>query len=154
MDSVVDVVFGTYPSWSRLVVRLALGIVFFAHGAQKVLGWFGGGGLRGTIAYFGKNLGVPPALAGLAAFAEFLGGLGMIVGFLARPAAVGLIAVMLVAIAKVHAQHGFFLNISGTPGKGHGIEFNLALLAMAVSILIGGAGSLSVDYLIAPWGVQ
>ena len=67
---------------------------------------------------------------------------------LARPAAVGLIVVMLVAIAKVHARHGFFLNFSGTPGKGHGYEFNFALIAMALSVLIGGAGVLSIDRLI------
>src|SRR6266850_342509 len=80
----------------------------------------------------------------LAAFIEFLGGCAMIVGFLARPAAVGIIVVMLVAIAKVHGKHGFFLNL-GVPGKGPGYEFNFVLIAMALSILIGGAGILSVD---------
>jgi uncharacterized membrane protein YphA (DoxX/SURF4 family) len=59
---------------------------------------------------------------------------------------------MLVAIAKVHARHGFFLNFALTPGKGHGYEFNLVLIAMALSILIGGAGGLSIDRLIAPFG--
>lgn len=140
----VDAVLGTYPSWSHLVVRLALGVVFVAHGGQKVLGWFGGPGLRGTIAGF-KGMGIPPAASTLAAFTEFLGGLALIVGLLARPAAVGLVVIMLVAVAKVHARHGFFLNFAGTPGKGHGIEFNLALIAMALSIVIGGAGVLSVD---------
>ena len=89
-------------------------------------------------------MGVPPAATVLAAFIEFLGGLGMIVGLLARPAAVGIIAVMLVAIAKVHGKHGFFLNL-GVPGKGPGFEFNFALIAMALAILIGGAGILSLD---------
>ena len=90
----------------------------------------------------------------LAAFIEFLGGVALIVGFLARPAALGLIVVMLVAVSKVHVQHGFFLNWNMTPGKGHGWEFNLALIAMALAILIGGAGMLSVDRLIAPWGAD
>jgi putative oxidoreductase len=76
----------------------------------------------------------------------------MLVGFLARPAAIGILAVMLVAIAKVHGKHGFFINFANTPGKGHGFEFNLVLIAMALSILIGGAGALSIDRLIAPWG--
>jgi putative oxidoreductase len=80
------------------------------------------------------------------------GGLVLIVGFLARPAALGLIVVMLVAIVKVHARHGFFINFAQTPGKGHGFEFNLALIVMALSILIGGAGALSIDRLIAPLG--
>ncbi len=151
MEDAIQLVFGTFPSWSHLVVRLALGIIFFAHGAQKVFGWFGGPGLSQTIAGF-RQMGIPPAATAVAAFIECLGGLTMIVGFLTRPAAVGLIAVMLVAISKVHVRNGFFLNWSMAPGKGHGYEFNLALIAMAVSILIGGAGVLSVDRLIAPWG--
>jgi putative oxidoreductase len=148
----MELVFATYPSWSHLVVRLALGVIFFAHGAQKVLGWFGGQGLRATVAGFEKGLGIPPAAAVIAAFIEFLGGLALIVGLLARPAALGLIVVMLVAVSKVHVQHGFFLNWSMTPGKGHGWEFNFALMAMALAILVGGAGMLSVDRLIAPLG--
>ena len=143
MAGVLDAVLGTFPSWSLLVVRLGLGVIFLAHGSQKVLGWFGGPGLGATVKMF-RGMGVPPAAAVLAAFIEFLGGLGMIVGLLARPAAVGIIVIMLVAIAKVHGQHGFFLNL-GVPGKGPGFEFNLALIAMALAILIGGAGILSLD---------
>lgn len=151
MRDLVDVLFATYPSWSHLVVRLGLGIVFFAHGAQKVFGWFGGRGLSATIAGF-RQMNIPPAVATLAALVECLGGLALIVGFLARPAALGLIVVMLVAIAKVHARHGFFINFALTPGKGHGVEYNLALIAMALSILIGGAGLLSIDWLLRPLG--
>jgi putative oxidoreductase len=141
---VVDVVLGTYPSWSHLVIRVALGVVFVAHGGQKVFGWFGGHGLRATVAAF-EGMGIPASAAAFAAFVELFGGLAMLLGLLARPAAVGLIVIMLVAIAKVHAPHGFFLNFAGTPGKGHGFEFNFALIAMALSILIGGAGVLSLD---------
>ena len=83
---------------------------------------------------------IPPAAATLAALVECLGGLALIVGFLARSAALGLIAVLLVAIVKVHARHGFFINFAQTPGKGHGFEFNLALIVMALSILIGPLG--------------
>jgi putative oxidoreductase len=152
MDNAVDLLFGTYPSWSRLVVRLALGVVFVAHGGQKVFGWFGGPGLKGTIQAFQQHLKVPPPATVTAALLEFLGGLAMLAGFLARPAAVGLIVVMLVAIAKVHGRHGFFINFSGTPGKGHGFEFNFVLIAMALSILIAGAGALSIDGLLRSWG--
>jgi putative oxidoreductase len=141
---VVDVALGTYPSWSHLVIRVALGVVFVAHGGQKVFGWFGGHGLRATVAAF-EGMGIPASAAAFAAFVELFGGLAMLLGLLARPAAVGLIVIMLVAIAKVHAPHGFFLNFAGTPGKGHGFEFNFALIAMALSILIGGAGVLSLD---------
>ena len=150
MQELMDLVFGTYPSWSRLVVRLILGVIFFAHGAQKVFGWFGGRGLSQTIAGF-RQMNIPAAATVTAACIECFGGLAMIVGLLARPVALALIAVMLVAIKKVHARHGFFLNWSLTPAQGHGYEFNLALIAMALSTLIGGAGVLSIDELIAPW---
>ncbi|TME92033.1 MAG: DoxX family protein [Chloroflexi bacterium] len=139
MQDLIDLVFGTYPSWSHLVVRIVLGIVFFAHGLSATIGGF-------------RQMNIPPAATALATFIECFGGLALIVGFLARPAALGLIGVMLVAIAKVHGRHGFFLNFSLTPGKGHGYEFNLVLIAMALSIFIGGAGVLSIDRLIAPFG--
>ena len=151
MQDLVDLVFGTYPSWSHLVVRVALGVVFFAHGAQKTFGWFGGHGLTATIGGV-RQMNVPPAATALAAFTECFGGLALIIGLLARPAALGLILVMLVAIAKVHGKHGFFLNFAMTPGKGHGYDFNLALSALALSVLIGGAGVFSIDRLIAPFG--
>src|SRR5438445_630231 len=105
----------------------------------------------GPLTMLGDQLSSTCATA-LAAFVECFGGLALIVGFLARPAALGLIAVMLVAIAKVHGKNGFFLNFYLTPGKGHGYEFNLVLIAMALSIFIGGAGVLSIDRLIAPFG--
>ena len=147
----VDLLFGTFPSWSAFIVRVTLGGIFFAHGAQKVFGWFGGGGLKGTIGYFQKSLGIPPALTVLAALTECFGGLAVVIGFLARPAALGLIIVMLVAIAKVHCAHGFFLNWSLQPGKGHGYEMNLALIGLALAVLARGAGALSIDRLISPW---
>jgi len=147
----MDLLFGTYPSWSLLIVRVVLGVIFFAHGAQKVFGWFGGHGLQGTVGYFQQALRIPPALTVLAALAECFGGLAVLVGFLARLAALGLIVDMLVAVAKVHWRHGFFLNWSLQQGKGHGFEMNLALIGMALAILAGGAGAVSVDRLIRPW---
>src|SRR5262249_36089322 len=104
--AILDAVLATYPSWSLLVVRLALGVVFFAHGSQKVLGTFGGHGLAATIKMF-EGMGVRPAATVLAALIEFLGGCALVVGVLARPAAVGIIVVMLVAIRMVHGRHGF-----------------------------------------------
>src|SRR5262244_1939183 len=134
----MEIVFATFASKSLFIVRVALGLIFFAHGAQKVFGWFGGPGLRGLISYFGQSLGIPAPLTVLAALMELLGGVAMIVGFLVRPAAVGLIIDMLVAIIKVHGPNGFFLNWELKPGKGHGFEMNLALIAMALAVLVGG----------------
>src|SRR5207247_415556 len=91
MQGLIDLVFGTYPSWSHLVVRLILGVIFFAHGAQKVFGWFGGRGLAQTIAGF-RQMNIPPAATVTAACIECFGGLAMIIGLLARPAALALIA--------------------------------------------------------------
>ena len=145
MDHILDLVLWTYPSWSHALVRLALGVVFVAHGSQKVFGWVGGPGLKATIQMFQQYMKVPPAATVTAALIELLGGLAMLLGVLARPAALGLIVVMLVAIVKVHGRHGFFINFSGTPGKGHGFEFNFVLIAMALSILLGGAGAFSID---------
>lgn len=146
----MDLLFATSPSWSLFIVRVALGVIFFAHGAQKLFGWFGGPGLRGTIGYFQQALGIPPALAVLAALTECFGGLAVLLGVLVRPAALGLIVNMLVAIATVHWPHGFFLNWSLEQGKGHGYEFNLALIGLATAVLLGGAGAFSIDRMIAP----
>ena len=140
--------FQTDPTWPLLIVRLGLGSVFFAHGAQKVFGWFGGYGMKGTLGYF-KSLGIPTALGVIACFTELLGGIALIVGFLTKLAAIGLIIDMLVAISKVHSAHGFFLNWGVTQGKGHGYEMNLVLIAMALALLIGGAGAWSIDFAIA-----
>lgn len=139
----------TDPSLALLVVRLGLGIIFFAHGAQKVFGWYGGHGLKGTVSSFQQRMGIPLALGLIASFTELLGGLGVLAGFLTRPAALGLAIVMLAAVYKVHWQNGFFLNWGLQPGKGHGFEMNLALIAMALALMIGGGGTLSIDRLLA-----
>jgi len=152
MDNTVDLLLATYPSLSMLVVRLGAGIVFFAHGAQKVFGWFGGPGLKATIQTFQNYMKIPPPATVLAAFIECFGGLALIVGLLVRPAAVGLVAVMLVAVVKVHGRNGFFINFSGTPGKGHGFEFNFVLITMLLAVLLAGAGVLSIDRALRPLG--
>src|SRR6185295_3939729 len=96
------------------VLRLVLGVIFFAHGAQKMLGWFGGFGFSGTMGFFTGMMHIPAPFAFLAIAAEFFGGLGLILGFLTRIAALGIAANMVVAIATVHRAFGFFMNWSGT----------------------------------------
>ena len=128
---------------SPAVLRLVLGIVFFAHGAQKMLGWWGGHGFSATMSGF-EHGGFPPVLAFLAIAAEFFGGVGLILGLLGRVAAFGIACVMLVAIAKVHAPNGLFMNWTGQH-KGEGFEYHLLVLAMTVAIMIMGSGVWSVD---------
>jgi putative oxidoreductase len=115
-----------------------------------VFGWFGGHGLKGTMQAFQQYLKIPPAATALAAFIECFGGLALIVGLLARPAALGIIGVMLVAIATVHWKNGFFLATQA--GQSNGWEYNFVLIAMALAVVIGGAGAFSIDYLIRPHG--
>lgn len=125
------------------LLRLALGVVFFAHGAQKVLGWFGGLGYNGTLGMF-AHMGIPEVFAVLAILAEFLGGIGLILGFLTRIAAFGIAVDMLVAVALVHAPNGFFMNWTGNQ-RGEGFEFHVLAIAMALFAMVHGAGAFSID---------
>ena len=127
--------------------RLILGIVFFAHGAQKVLGWFGGYGFSGTVGAFTK-MGMPVALVYFVMFVEFVGGLSLIFGLLSRLGGLGITALMLGAIMMVHVHNGFFMNWYGAQ-KGEGFEYHLLAIALAVLIMVRGAGALSLDYAIS-----
>jgi putative oxidoreductase len=136
--------YATDDSAATTILRLALGIVFFAHGAQKMLGWFGGNGFSGTMGFFTGAMHIPAPLAFLAIAAEFFGGIGLIFGFLTRIAAFGIGMNMLVAIVTVHSKFGLFMNWNGTQ-KGEGFEYHLLVIAMAAFLMIRGAGALSVD---------
>src|ERR1700740_1968712 len=121
----------TEDSKAITILRVVLGIVFFAHGAQKMLGWFGGFGFSGTMGFFTGQMHIPALFAFLAIAAEFFGGLGLILGFLTRIAAFGIAVNMLVAIWMVHASNGFFMNWTGKQ-KGEGFEYHLLTLAITV----------------------
>jgi putative oxidoreductase len=140
--------FATDDNTATAILRLVLGVVFFAHGAQKMLGWFGGYGFSGTMGFFTGTMHIPAPLAFLAIAAEFFGGLGLILGFLTRIAAFGIAVNMVVAIATVHSAFGFFMNWNGTQ-KGEGFEYHLLVLATTAFLMIRGAGAFSVDRAIA-----
>lgn len=125
-----------------VTLRLAAGVIFTAHGAQKLFGWFGGYGLEGTAGWM-ASIGLEPGylLALMAGSAEFFGGLFLIFGLLVRPAALVLAVTMLVAIFSVHFEHGLFMS-------NNGYEFALALFAISIALVIRGAGSLSLDRVI------
>ena len=120
-----------------LLIRVVVGVVFFAHGSQKVFGWFGGYGLRGTVEGMTK-MGLPIAVPYLVAFGEFTAGLGLIFGFLSRIAAAGMFIEMLGAVLLVHWKAGFFADHKG-------FEYPLTLCIVSLGIAITGAGAYSID---------
>lgn len=132
----------TNAGWGALALRIPVGIIFAAHGAQKLFGWFGGYGLGGTGQWM-DSIGLSPGylMALLAGGTEFFGGLALIIGLLVRPASAALAFAMLIAIFSVHFQNGLFMS-------NNGYEFGLALLAASVSLLFSGAGRASVDRLV------
>lgn len=135
---------GTQDDGATAILRMVLGVIFFAHGAQKMLGWFGGYGFSGTMGFFTSVMHIPALFAFLAIAAEFFGGLGLILGFLTRIAALGIFANMVVAIAMVHRHVGFFMNWTGAQ-KGEGYEYHLLVLAITAFLMIRGAGAFSID---------
>jgi putative oxidoreductase len=134
----------TSDDWTLTLLRLFLGVIFFAHGAQKALGWFGGYGFSGTMGFFTGMLHIPAPFAFLAICAEFLGGIGLILGLLGRVAAFGITVNMLVAILMVHSQFGFFMNWSGQQ-KGEGFEYHLLAIVVAIVLMVRGSGGFSMD---------
>jgi putative oxidoreductase len=137
-------ILSTENSYSAFVVRLTLGLVMFPHGAQKMLGWFGGYGFSGTMGFFTEKMGLPAAFAALAIIAEFAGALGLITGLLSRVAAFGIASVMVGAILTSHLANGFFMNWFGNQ-TGEGYEYHLLALGLAIAVIIQGGGALSLD---------
>jgi putative oxidoreductase len=134
----------TSDDWTLTLLRLVMGVIFFAHGAQKTFGWFGGYGFSGTMGFFTQKMHIPVVFAFLAICAEFLGGVGLILGALGRIAAFGIACNMAVAILMVHHHFGLFMNWSGQQ-KGEGFEYHLLAIAIAVVLMARGSGAFSVD---------
>src|SRR5205823_3471893 len=130
----------TERDYAMLVARLALGIVMFAHGAQKVLGWAGGQGPQATVQGFQQHLGIPPLFGWLDVIAEFAGSLALILDLFGRVAAFGIGCVMLVAISLVHLHNGFFMNWTGN-APGEGFEYHLLALGIVLAVMIRGSGA-------------
>lgn len=140
--------FATHAGWANFFLRIALGVVIFPHGAQKVLGWFGGHGLAASYHQFVYGYHITPFLVVLVFIAEFAGSIGLVIGFLTRIAAFGIFCDMIGAIMMVHRFNGFFMNWSGKQ-HGEGIEYHLLVLGMCLALMIAGAGNLSLDKAIA-----
>jgi len=143
MSTLINKVLFTRAGYGLTLLRIAVGVIFAAHGSQKLFGLFGGYGLAGTAQYM-ESVGLTPGylMATLAGGTEFFAGLALIIGLLVRPAALGLTFLSLVAIFTVHISNGLFM-------ANNGYEFALALLGGSIAVLIEGAGKLSVDRAIA-----
>ncbi len=137
-------IFRTKDDIAEFLLRIFLGVVFFPHGAQKALGWFGGYGLKATLAAFNDKMHIPVALASLVVIFEFLGSICLVLGLGTRIAALGIAVIMVVAVKMGHFQNGFFMNWSGMQ-KGEGFEYHLLVLAIALVLIIKGGGWLSID---------
>ena len=140
----LSLLFKTDDDLFSLVLRLVLGTVFFSHGAQMALGWFGGYGFSGTMGFFIGKLHIPAALAFLVIATQFGGAIALILGLFTRPAALGIALNMLVAVAMVHAQFGWFMNWYGNQ-KGEGFEYHLLAIAIAAVLIFRGGGKWAAD---------
>ena len=132
-------------SFSLLVLRLGLALAFLAHSSQQ-LGWHGGRGFKGTIENWNELFRIPTPLGAVGILVEIFGSCALLVGFPVRPAALGLIIFMTVAIWKAHWKNGYFLMQPG--GQGMGSEYCVALLTMSLALLFGGGGAISLEGLL------
>lgn len=126
-------------------LRFVLGAVIFAHGAQKMLGWYGGPGFGAAMGMFTEGMNIPASLALLAIATEFIGSLALILGLLGRVVGLAIVVEMIVAVFLVHLPFGFFMNWMGTQ-PGEGFEYHLLAIAIALTIAVKGAGAWSLDY--------
>ncbi|MCL2723130.1 MAG: DoxX family protein [Polyangiaceae bacterium] len=143
--SSVDRVVSTSASFAGTVARLTLGIVMFPHGAQHVLGWFGGQGWSAAMDMFTNKLHIPAPLAAIAVLVEFFGSIALIIGAFSRIAALGILGLMVGAIVTVHLPNGFFMNWFGQKA-GEGFEYHLLAIGLALVTVVVGGGRGSIDY--------
>jgi len=135
----------TSPTPLPTLARVALGLILFPHGAQHVLGWFGGYGFQGTLGWMTGTLGFPAPLAVLALATELVAPFALVLGLGGRVAALGVIGLMLGA-ASTHLANGFFMNWFGTlPAGSEGFEYHLLVIALAGIVVLGGSGAWSLD---------
>ncbi len=146
-ERMVETLAGTNADWVVAIVRIVLGLIFFAHGAQKMLGWYGGTGFSRSMQMFKGQLHLSAPLALLVISGEFFGGIGLVVGLFSRLAAFGIALTMVGAVATVHFRYGLFLNWFGDK-EGHGFEYHLLAIGLALVVIVKGAGAFSVDRLI------
>jgi putative oxidoreductase len=140
--------FATDEDWPGLILRWTAGLIMFPHGAQKLLGWFGGHGFGGTMGFFTQNIGLPWIVAFLVIIGESLGSVALLAGLLTRFTAASFIIIMVGAIVMSHLPHGFFMNWYGQQ-QGEGYEYHLLIIGISLALIVTGAGRWSIDRMIA-----
>jgi putative oxidoreductase len=143
----MNTIFQTEERWSPVILRVILALVIFPHGAQKLLGWYGGAGYEGTIGFLTQQMELPWLLAFLVIVGEFVGPLALVAGLMTRFTAASLGIIMLGAITMVHWPHGFFMNWFGQQ-TGEGFEYHLLVIGIGLSLMATGAGKWSIDHVI------
>lgn len=143
----MQLLFGTQHDWAGFMLRVALGCVMLPHGAQKIFGWFGGYGFVATMDFFTKSMKLPWIISLLIILIEFVGAIGLILGFAGKVWALSLIVVMAGAIYTSNMKNGFFMNWFGNQ-SGEGYEYHLLVIAICIAILLLGSGKYSIDGII------
>ncbi|MGG7664433.1 DoxX family protein [Dyadobacter sp. BHUBP1] len=145
-------IFKTNNDWTGLILRLTIGLILFPHGAQKVLGWFGGPGFDGEMQFFTETLQIPWLISFLVILIEFAGAIALIVGFASRLWSVAIIGLFAgIIFVGQHVQNGFFMNWFGNQ-QGEGYEYHLLVIGLALAVIVQGSGRLSVDRKLSPVG--
>lgn len=144
----MNMLFDTDDGWPGLILRVTLGVVMWPHGAQKLLGWYGGFGFSGTMGFFTEQTHIPWIVAFLIIIGESLGSLALLAGFLTRFSAASLGTIMLGAVVMVHWPHGFFMNWFGKQ-QGEGYEYHLLVIGISIALLVTGGGKWSLDRLVS-----
>ena len=140
----INRILNTESNWGALVARLTLGIVLFPHGAQKMLGWFGGYGFAGTMDAFTNQMHLPWMVAFTVIIIEFLGSICLILGLASRLWSLAITGLFIGIIFTVHWEHGFFMNWLGNQA-GEGYEYALLIIGIAIAVLINGSGKYALD---------
>lgn len=136
--------FSSGTDWTGVILRLTLGLIIFPHGAQKMLGWFGGYGFSGTLGYFTGTLNLPWIIGFLVIVIEFFGSLSLLAGLGSRLWAMAMIVLMLGIIFSAHIANGFFMNWTGAQG-GEGYEYHLLVIGLSLAVVLNGGGRFSLD---------
>jgi len=140
-------IFNTTNDWTGLVTRLSIGLILFPHGAQQMLGIFGGYGFTGTMGFLTSTLHLPPLIAFMVITIEFLGSICLITGFASRVWSIAIVVIFIGTIFTAHIDNGFFMNWYGTQ-KGEGFEYALLVIGLSIATLINGSGKYSIDQIV------